>query len=86
LTQRIEAGWNELERFQEILIIMSPVQTSQKRFPATMSRRTSRVFVTIFLLLAIVVAVVAVRTVMRINSDPELQEQLQEVHERSSRG
>ncbi len=64
--------------------------TTQQPEPAgnnrLMGRRATRIFVVVFVFLAFLVAALAVRTVIRIQSDSELRDQLQEVHEESSGG
>ena len=51
----------------------------------SLTRRQSRLFVLVFLLLAVAVASAAVWTAVRLHSDPEMKEQLEEVHDRASR-
>lgn len=51
----------------------------------SLTRRQSRLFVLVFLLIAVAVASLAVWTAVRLHSDPEMKQQLEEVHERASR-
>ena len=62
---------------------LRPTGDSRIREPLLLSRRFSRLFVIVFLLLAIGAAGLAVRSALRLHSDPELKNQLEDVHEQA---
>lgn len=64
---------------------LHPPVPTDTRGPRPLSHRWTHVFVILLLLLAVASAGLAVRSALRIHSDPELKQQLDDVHDRASR-
>ena len=68
------------------ILINLPKQPAVRKTSSSLGPKATKRFVLIFLALALGVALVAVQIVHKLNSDPEMMEQLQDVHEQATTG